>query len=356
MEKPARSNRIFQFFLRLFPAEFRGDFGGEMAQEWPACCRRGGRPRLIPCLRCAPSKGTTEVEEKMSKRTSPAMLLAAMMGTLLAAPCAHAQCTPSSPAPPDTSTIRNFLRVNKDFCTGGQPRLEHLESLKKEGVVAVINLRTPGEHRAAEEEEMAKKVGLKYFNIPVVYTDPKDAEVDEFLKITDDPKNRPAFIHCTAAIRVGAFWMIRRVMRDNFTVEDAQKEAEKVGLRNAPHLNDFVRAYLARHKPAAAAVQPAPAIPIAIEGLDPVLLVAGKEVQGDPKISLVHERFEYLGFQRRYQGAVPARTGALRDSDGRPVRAHGRTNHGQRRLVGGTRRQLLNAIRVALPTRELQDF
>ena len=24
------------------------------------------------------------------------------------------------------SSIRNFLRVNKDFCTGGQPRLEHL--------------------------------------------------------------------------------------------------------------------------------------------------------------------------------------------------------------------------------------
>ena len=32
----------------------------------------------------------------------------------------------------------------------------------------------------------------------------------QFLKITDDPANRPMFIHCTAAIRVGAFWAIRR--------------------------------------------------------------------------------------------------------------------------------------------------
>ena len=35
----------------------------------------------------------------------------------------------------DTGDIRNFLRVNKDFCTGGQPKLEHLEKLKADGLV-----------------------------------------------------------------------------------------------------------------------------------------------------------------------------------------------------------------------------
>src|SRR5690349_15768338 len=87
----------------------------------------------------------------------------------------------------DTSSIRNFLRVNKDFCTGGQPSLEHLEKLKAEGVKAIINLRQPSEHRADEEEAKAKELGLRYFNIPVAFGDPKDEQVDEFLKITDDP-------------------------------------------------------------------------------------------------------------------------------------------------------------------------
>ncbi len=63
--------------------------------------------------------------------------------------------------------IRNFLRVNKDFCTGGQPRLEHLEQLKAEGVKAILNLRRPSEHRAEEEAAKAKELGLRYFNIPV---------------------------------------------------------------------------------------------------------------------------------------------------------------------------------------------
>ena len=148
----------------------------------------------------------------------------------------------------ESGSIRNFLRVNEQFCTGGQPRPEHLEKLKADGVKAIINLRQPSEHRAAEEEAKAKELGLRYFNIPVVFGNPKDEQVTEFLKITDEPENRPAFIHCTAAIRVGAFWLIRRVLRDDWKFEDAEKEAEKVGLREAPHLNEFARKYIEKHK------------------------------------------------------------------------------------------------------------
>ena len=151
----------------------------------------------------------------------------------------------------DPGEIRNFLRVNKDFCTGGQPKLEHLEKLKADGVKAIINLRQPSEHRAADEEAKAKELGLRYFNIPVAYGNPNEAQVAEFLKITDDPENRPAFIHCTAAIRVGAFWMIRRVLRDGWKIEDAEAEAVKVGLRESPHWLEFARKYIETHRKAA---------------------------------------------------------------------------------------------------------
>ena len=144
--------------------------------------------------------------------------------------------------------IRNFVRVNEDFCTGGQPRLEHLEKLKADGVKTIINLRQASEHRAAEEEAKAKELGLRYFNIPVSFGHPNEEQVTEFLKITDDPKNRPVFIHCTAAIRVAAFWMIRRVMRDGWTIEAAEEEAKKIGLRESPHLNEFARNYIEKHK------------------------------------------------------------------------------------------------------------
>jgi protein tyrosine phosphatase (PTP) superfamily phosphohydrolase (DUF442 family) len=145
--------------------------------------------------------------------------------------------------------IREFVRVNRDFCTGGQPRVEHLAKLKAEGVRAVINLRLPTEHRAAEEERAARELGLRYFNIPVATGGPKDEQAAEFLRLTDDPENRPAFIHCASARRVGAFWMIRRVLRDGWTVERAEEEAEKIGLRESPYLTEFARGYIERHRP-----------------------------------------------------------------------------------------------------------
>ena len=145
-------------------------------------------------------------------------------------------------------SIKNFLRVNKEFCTGGQPSLQHLEKLKADGVKAIINLRQPTEYAAAEEEAKAKALGLRYFNIPVSPTDPKDEQATEFLKVTDDPENRPAFIHCRSAARVAAFWMIRRVLRDGWKIEDAEKEAEKVGPGDHPVLSDFAHKYIERHR------------------------------------------------------------------------------------------------------------
>ena len=148
-------------------------------------------------------------------------------------------------------SIKNFLRVNKEFCAGGQPSLQHLEKLKADGVKVIINLRQPTEYAAAEEEAKAKALGLRYFNIPVSPTDPKDEQATEFLKITDDPENRPAFIHCRSAARVAAFWMIRRVLRDGWKTEDAVKEAEKIGLGDHPALSEFARKYIERHRQAA---------------------------------------------------------------------------------------------------------
>jgi len=56
------------------------------------------------------------------------------------------------------------------------------------------------------------------------------------------------FIHCTAAIRVGAFWLMRRVARDGWTRDAALAEARNVGLTNAPHLEAFAKQYLASRK------------------------------------------------------------------------------------------------------------
>jgi uncharacterized protein (TIGR01244 family) len=146
----------------------------------------------------------------------------------------------------DFSSIKNFLRVNEHICTGGQPSMDDLAKLKAEGVRAVINLRRPSEYNAEEEAAKAKELGLRYFNIPVIAAEPKDEQADEFLKVTADAQNRPAFIHCSAANRVGAFWMIRRVLADGWKIEEAEAEATRIGLYS-PSLIEFAHSYIERH-------------------------------------------------------------------------------------------------------------
>lgn len=145
--------------------------------------------------------------------------------------------------------IQNFLKINTEICTGGQPTMAQLAELKSQGITTVINLRVPGEAGFDVEGEAAetKKLGMKYFNIPVQGNAPKDEQADEFLKITDDAGNRPVFIHCASANRVGAFFMIRRVLRDGMTFDAAKAEAQKIGLRSAA-LETFAKQYIDTHK------------------------------------------------------------------------------------------------------------
>jgi uncharacterized protein (TIGR01244 family) len=160
---------------------------------------------------------------------------------------AEGQTPAPSNAPEDFSNIQNFLRVNEGICTGGQPSIENLEKMKAQGVRSVVNLRQASEYNFEEEAATAKKLDLHYFHIPVDKNNLKDEQVEEFLKVTSDPQNRPIFIHCTSAGRVGTFWMIRRALVDNWKVEDAEAEARKVGMHDE-NLRNWALDYIKRHQ------------------------------------------------------------------------------------------------------------
>ena len=71
--------------------------------------------------------------------------------------------------------------------------------------------------------------------------------MSSFLGAVADPKNQPVFVHCGSANRVGGMWMIKRVLQDKWTVEQARAEAEAIGLRE-PAMIAFVTEYINTHK------------------------------------------------------------------------------------------------------------
>ena len=145
--------------------------------------------------------------------------------------------------------IPHFLKLNDQVWTGGQPWPEHLPKLKEAGVKVVINLRPPDESDGQGEAAKVKELGMTYFNIPVVFNSPDELDADDFLKLTDEQlKNGPVFIHCAVGTRVGAFWMIRRMLRDGWDYDKALEEANRIGLRNHAPLIEFVKEYVQKKK------------------------------------------------------------------------------------------------------------
>jgi uncharacterized protein (TIGR01244 family) len=145
--------------------------------------------------------------------------------------------------------IANFSRVDATVGCGGATSPEAMSGLRQEGFVSVINLRQANEPGAEVDasRKAAQAAGLKYIHLPFNGAEPDPKVVEGFLAAVADKSNQPVFIHCGSANRVGAVWMIKRVLQDGWTVERAQAEAEAIGLRSQP-LTAFATDYIKTHR------------------------------------------------------------------------------------------------------------
>ena len=144
--------------------------------------------------------------------------------------------------------VRNYSRVDATVGCGGAVDPTAMSALRKEGYVSVINLRLANEAGADVDagRAAAKTAGLKYIHLPFNAASPDPKVVTDFLGAVADKSNQPVFIHCGSANRVGAVWMIKRVLQDGWAVDRAQAEAEAIGLQN-PQLVAFATSYIKEH-------------------------------------------------------------------------------------------------------------
>jgi uncharacterized protein (TIGR01244 family) len=149
----------------------------------------------------------------------------------------------------DVPGITNFSRVDATVGCGGATQPAAMTELKKQGFVSVINLRTASEPGADVEgsRAAAQSAGLKYIHLPFDMAKPDPNLVESFLGAVADTSNQPVYIHCASANRVGAMWMIKRALQDEWEIDKAREEAEAIGLTN-PKLKEFATDYILSHK------------------------------------------------------------------------------------------------------------
>lgn len=145
--------------------------------------------------------------------------------------------------------VTNFSKVETTIACGGATTSAAVPELKKLGYVSIINLRLPTEQGADVEAEMAaaKAASMSYIALPFNAASPDPAVVDRFIAAVTAPANQPAFIHCASANRVGALWMVKRILVDNWAQDRALTEATTIGLTSAA-LKTFALDYVAAHK------------------------------------------------------------------------------------------------------------
>lgn len=175
-------------------------------------------------------------------------VLIALSSLCLTASQATAADNPSASAPPvasiakaadagrfksdviDKPHLPNFHEVHSYLYRSGAPDEVGLKEAKKQGIGTIIDLRNPGEIKQKGDEELwAKRLGIKYINMPMGPQAPSKETVDTFLNAVKQSQKHPqdgaVLVHCShGSDRTGCLVGIWRVSQDGWSYKDAYDE------------------------------------------------------------------------------------------------------------------------------------
>jgi protein tyrosine/serine phosphatase len=127
------------------------------------------------------------------------MALLTFLAAIFLAACASAQTVQTGS---DSSAdrfltnirIKNFGKMDDRFYRGAQPREDDYRDLAALGIKTVIDLKNDP---APYEKRNVEALGMRYINIPMSdKTYPRQEQIEQFLKIVNDPATGKFFVHC----------------------------------------------------------------------------------------------------------------------------------------------------------------
>ena len=119
--------------------------------------------------------------------------------------------------------IKNFGQMDERFFRGGQPKESDYKDLAALGVKTVIDLQTD---TTDYEKRDVEALGMRYVNIPMSDTKyPPSAQIEQFLKLVDDPGTGKFFVHCAGGRhRTGVMGAVYRFNKYNWNFDQVYSE------------------------------------------------------------------------------------------------------------------------------------
>ena len=122
--------------------------------------------------------------------------------------------------------IKNFGQMDDRFFRGARPEDSDYATLAALGVTTIIDLT---DNSRQYEEPAVKAAGLRYVNIPMEDKSyPSMDQVNQFLKVVDDPATGKFFVHCAGGRhRTGVVGAVYRFTHDKWNLDQALAEMDQ---------------------------------------------------------------------------------------------------------------------------------
>lgn len=141
--------------------------------------------------------------------------------------------------------IKNFGQLDDRFYRGARPKDSDYAALAALGVKTVIDLT---DNSREYEQPAVERAGLRYVNIPMPDKSyPSMDQVNEFLKVANDPETGKFFVHCAGGRhRTGVVGAIYRFVEYKWTLDQVTAEMEQYEFNSGyghSKQKDFVKDY-----------------------------------------------------------------------------------------------------------------
>lgn len=103
--------------------------------------------------------------------------------------------------------ISNYIKINNQISTAGQPTKKEFKQIANEGFEVVINLAMHNKGALKKEDKIVSKNGMMYIHLPITWEAPEVDRLKLFLKILEsfEKENKKIFIHCIKNYRASVF-------------------------------------------------------------------------------------------------------------------------------------------------------
>ena len=125
-----------------------------------------------------------------------------------------------------TIRIKNFGQMDDRFFRGSRPDDGDYAALAELGVKTIIDLT---DNSREYEQPAVERAGLHYINIPMVDKSyPGMDQIDEFLRVVNDPSTGKFFVHCAGGRhRTGVVGAVYRFTHDHWNLDQVLAEMDQ---------------------------------------------------------------------------------------------------------------------------------